>query len=82
MTPADLAAALDVDPDTVKYGLLGSVVCTIGETGELWSLDPSHIDKFPSLIRYEGPDDEVHQIPITTTLPAAVARVRRMLEVP
>jgi hypothetical protein len=77
---ADLAAALGVDASRVGEDAWGDPVCTIGDA--TWTVDRSALPNIPDSLRYEGPDDEVHQIPITTTLPAAVARVRRMLEVP
>jgi hypothetical protein len=77
---ADLAAALGVDVSSVGEDAWGDPVCTIGDV--TWAVDRSALPNIPDSLRYEGPDDEVHQIPITTTLPAAVARVRRMLEVP
>ena len=81
MNPADLAAALGVDLDTVKYGLfLGSFYYRDVESGVTWSVERADVARLPGLVRYER-EDEVHQIPITTTLTAAVDRVRRMLEI-
>ncbi len=76
---ADLAAALGVDVSSVGVDAWGDPVCTIGDA--TWAIDRSALPNIPDSLRYEGPG-ESHTIDITTTLPAAVARVRRMLEVP
>jgi hypothetical protein len=76
---ADLAAALGVDVSSVGEDAWGDPVCTIGDV--TWAVDRSALPNIPDSLRYEGPG-ESHTIDITTTLPAAVARVRRMLEVP
>ena len=68
LTPADLAAALGVDPDAVKYGLfLGSFYYRDVESGVTWSVERADVARLPGLVRYERGDD-VHQIPITTTI--------------
>jgi hypothetical protein len=76
---ADLAAALGVDASRVGEDAWGDPVCTIGDV--TWAVDRSALPHIPDSLRYEAPG-ESHTIDITTNLPAAVARVRRMLEVP
>ena len=81
MTPADLAAALGVDVESVKTDAWGDPVCEID--GIRWIIDVSGTPSARSLLRYEdGPREIWITIPITTTLKAAVAHVRAMLAVP
>ena len=82
MTPADLAAALGVDVGLAMATGFGELACMVGPVR--WSVIPvpSNPSRRPSL-RYSDPISQTKiAIPITTTLPAAVAHVRAMLAVP
>lgn len=78
MTPADLAAALGVDVGAIGRDGWGNVACKTG--GARWVIDGAPSRDSSHMLHYEA-DNTVIQVPITTTLTAAVTRVRRMLEI-
>jgi hypothetical protein len=77
MTPADLAAALGVDVESVIPGRRGHHRCDIDADRRSWSIKGGYLYTAP--LRGHG---VCIDYPITTTLPAAVAHVRAMLAVP
>ena len=81
MTPADFAAALGVDVESVKVDTFGDAVVWDGLVR--WSVDS--VPPSPGrrhALRYVDASGQISiTIPITTTLKAAVAHVRAMLAV-
>lgn len=80
MTPADLAAALGVDVESVRRGPWLEVTCEA--EGCFWIAEPHRGDRpCPRLRCIDDANRITITIPITTTLKAAVAHVRAMLAV-
>ena len=79
MTPADLAAALGVDVESVRTDPWRWLFCPHG--AQFWIVIQSRdLSVRPSLRCIDDNGTTVER-PITTTLPAAVAHVRAMLAV-